>query len=113
MRQSTLGFLEQEQALFAVNAAFFLPFPSAQSDADLVGFFASQGTVVSGFEAPVQSYAIVTHAPAINIAPDNSAGVVHADPAFADGEHVLESVTLGTAFSGSAQIVTNGAVTIP
>lgn len=113
VRQSTLGFLEQEQAQFAVNAAFFLPFPAAQSDANLVGFFASQGAVVSGFETPVQSYAIVTNAPAINIAPDNSASVVHADTAFADGTHVLESVTLGTAFSGSAQIVTDGVVTIP
>lgn len=113
VRQSTLGFMQQEQAQFAVNAAFFLPFPSSQSDADLVGFFASQGSVISGFETPVQSYAIVTNAPAINISADNSASVVHADASDASGLSVLENVSLGTAFSGSAQIVTNGAVTVP
>lgn len=115
-RQSTLGFLSSQQAQFAVNAHFFLPFPAVPpylSDANLVGFAASQGSIISGFEAPVQSYALVTNAPAINIAPDNSARIVHADPNAANGRGVLENVVLGNAFAGSAQIVTDGVVTIP
>ena len=113
VRQSTLGYLDQTHAQVAVNGEFFLPFPSSSPDANLVGFAASAGTVYSGFEAPTQSYAIVTNAAAINIAPDNSASVVHADTAYTDGKHVMENVTIGTAFAGSAQIVTNGQVTIP
>ncbi|MBK8018350.1 MAG: phosphodiester glycosidase family protein [Betaproteobacteria bacterium] len=113
VRQSTLGFLNATDAQFAVNSHFFLPFPSSDTDANLVGFAASNGTVISSFEAPIQNYALVTNSPAINIAPDNSGSVVHADTSFADGRHVVENVTLGTAFAGSAQIVTNGTVTIP
>jgi Phosphodiester glycosidase/PEP-CTERM motif len=113
VRQSTLGFLNQENAQFAVNSHFFLPFPSTSSDANLVGFAASQGSIISGFEAPVQSYAIVTNAPAINIAPNNSASIVHADPNAAGGRGILENVTLGNSFAGSAQIITNGVVSIP
>ncbi len=113
VRQSTLGYLNTTGAQFAVNSHFFLPFPSSSSDADLVGFAASGGSVISPFESPVQYYALVANAPAINIAPDNTAGIVHADTGYADGTHVIENVTLGTAFAGSAQIVTAGVVTIP
>jgi hypothetical protein len=113
VRQSTLGYLQSTQARFAVNSHFFLPFPSSSPDANLVGFAASAGQVVSGFEAPVQSYAIVTNAPAINIGAGNLAGVVHADTSVAGGTAIVENVALGTAFAGSAQIVTNGSVTIP
>lgn len=113
VRQTTLSFLDQTHAAFAVNSHFFLPFPSAQSDANLVGFAASNGAIVSGFEAPVQSYALVTNAPAINISPANAASIVHVDPTAPNGRGVLEGVSLGTAFAGSAQIVSNGSVTIP
>ncbi|HEY6988711.1 MAG TPA: phosphodiester glycosidase family protein, partial [Bryobacteraceae bacterium] len=97
----------------AINGEFFLPFPSSDPNSMLVGFAASNGNVYSSFEAPVQSYAIVTNAPAVNIDPSNHAGIVHNDPAFADGKHVLENVTIGNALAGSAQIVTNGVNTVP
>jgi hypothetical protein len=38
---------------------------------------------------------------------------VHCDPAQPDGRHVKEAVHLWTTLSGSAQIVTEGIVTIP
>src|SRR5262249_27409221 len=77
------------------------------------GLGASDGNVYSAFEAPVQSYALVTNAPAINIDPSNQAGVVHRDALFPDGKHVIEPVVLWNAVAGSAQIVTNGVKTIP
>jgi hypothetical protein len=79
----------------------------------LIGLAASDGNVYSSFESPVQSYAIVTDAPAINIDPMNRVSVVHRNPAFADGTHLLESVRLWNALAGSAQIVTDGVKTIP
>src|SRR5262245_57951182 len=113
VRQTTLAYLNTQQAQVAMNSHFFLPFPSADLNAMLIGLAASDGNVFSAFEAPVQSYALVTDAPAINIDPLNQAGIVHRNPAFADGTHVLEPVTLWNAVAGSAQIVTNGLKSIP
>lgn len=113
LRQTTMEFLEEEHAQVAINAHFFLPFPSTDRTAWLVGFAASDGRVFSAFESPEQNYALVADAPAINIDRANHASVVHRDPAIADGRHVRESVELWTALSGSAQIVTDGAPTIP
>ncbi len=113
VRQPTLNYLNQTHAQVAVNGNFFLPFPSSQPYADLVGLAASNGNVYSAFETPVQSYAIVTDAPAINIGQNNVASIVNMDPAYANGTHVLGNTTLWNAFSGSAQIITNGAVTVP
>src|SRR5262245_1408065 len=113
VRRTTLDFLTQKQAQVAINGHFFLPFPSSSPDAMLIGLAASNGNVYSGFETPVQSYAIVTNAPAINIDASNKARIVHADATFPDGKHVLEAVTLGNALAGSAQIVTDGLKTIP
>jgi exopolysaccharide biosynthesis protein len=113
IRQTTLDFLIQEHAQVAINGHFFLPFPSTSTDADLIGFAASNGTIYSAFETPVQTYAIVDHAPAINIDRSNHAGVVHWDRRFPDGKHVQEDVTVWNALAGSAQIVTNGVRTIP
>jgi hypothetical protein len=113
VRQTTVDFLNQLQAQVGINGHFFLPFPSASLDAMLIGLAASNGNVYSAFEAPVQSYAIVTNAPAVNIDPLNSAGIVHRDLTVADGKSVVEQVTLWNAVAGSAQIVTNGVKTIP
>jgi phosphodiester glycosidase len=113
VRQTTLTFLNAQQAQVAVNGHFFLPFPSADLNAMVIGLAASDGNVYSAFEAPVQSYALVTEAPAINVDPDNGASIVHKDPAAADGMHVVEPVLLWNALAGSAQIVTNGIKTIP
>ena len=103
----------------AINSHFFAPFPvpplaASQSDfAYLIGLAASRGSVYSAFESPFQNYALVGDAPAINIDASNGASVVHRDPSFADGRHVLENVQLWNALAGSAQIVTNGIKTIP
>jgi hypothetical protein len=120
IRQTTLDFLTQEHAQLAINAHFFVPYPSTDIEANLVGLAASQGVVFSSFEPqPVaigyadQSYAILPFAPALNIDPDNQASVVHRDPGFADNRHVLESVSLWNVVSGSAQIISNGLVTLP
>jgi exopolysaccharide biosynthesis protein len=113
VRNTTLGFLKDEHAQVAVNAHYFLPFPSTSSDAMLIGLAASNGNVYSAFESPVQSYAIVADAPAFNIDQLNRVSIVHRNPAFSDGKHVVESVMLWNVVSGSAQIVTEGVKTIP
>jgi len=120
IRQRTADFLNQERAQVAINAHFFLPFPSEDTNANVVGFAASEGTVFSPFEPqPIgpdyvdQSYAILSYGPALNVDPSNSASIVHRDPDFADNAHVLEPVTIWNAVSGSAQIVENGVKTIP
>lgn len=116
VRQSTLGFLNASHAQVAIDSHFFAPFPVSNSQsayAYLIGLAASRGNVYSAFEAPFQNYSIVTDSPAINIDSSNHASVVHRDPNFADGKHVLENVQLWNALAGSAQIVTNGVTTIP
>jgi exopolysaccharide biosynthesis protein len=113
IRRTTLEYLKQEHAQVAINAHYFLPWPSYQPEADLVGFAASNGTIYSAFEIPEQSYALAPYVPAINIDPENHATLVHRDPAFADNRHVLENVGIWNAVAGSAQIVTDGVKTIP
>lgn len=113
IRDTTLGFLSQQHAQIAVNVHFFLPFPSTSPNASLIGLAASEGKVFSAFETPVQSYALVADAPAFNIDQLNRVSIVHRNPAFSDGLHVLESVMLWNVLSGSAQIVTDGVKTIP
>ena len=120
VRQTTLDFLNQQNAQVAINGHFFLPFPSSDTDSNVTGLAASQGNVYSPFEPqPIgsgytnQSYAIIQYAPALNIDAANHASIVHRDAAYPDNKHVLEPVTLWNAVSGSAQIVTNGSKTIP
>jgi exopolysaccharide biosynthesis protein len=105
VRQRTLEYLAQEEAQVAINAHFFLPFPSTDRDAWLVGIASSEGRVYSAFETPEQSFALVADAPGLNIDRENHAAVVHRDR--------LEGVVLWTTVSGSAQIVTDGAKTVP
>ena len=113
VRQTTLEFLLQEHAQVAINAHYFLPWPSSSPEASLVGFAASNGTVYSAFEAPEQSYALTPYAPALNIDAENHTSIVHRDPADASGTRTLEAVKVWNALSGSAQIVTDGVKTIP
>lgn len=118
VRQRTLDFLDGSHAQGAINVHFFAPFPvpggSTQGAyAYVIGLAASRGKVYSGFESPIQSYAIVTNAPGLNIDRSNTASIVHRDPDVADGMHVLEDVELWNALAGSAQILTNGVKTIP
>lgn len=112
-RQTTLDFLKQERAQLAINAHFFLPFPSEDRTAWVIGLGASEGRVFSTFEIPEQSYALVAFASAINIDRDNQATIVTYDPSFADRQHVREQVALWNVVAGSSQIVTSGAMTVP
>ncbi|MEW6319499.1 MAG: phosphodiester glycosidase family protein [Acidobacteriota bacterium] len=113
VRQTTVEFLRTRGAQLAVNAHFFLPFPSDDREAWVIGLAASNGRVYSGFELPEQRFALVPYAPALNIDPRNRARIVHHDPRGRDGRRVRERVRLWNAVSGSAQIVTEGRVTIP
>jgi exopolysaccharide biosynthesis protein len=113
IRQTTLEFLKQEHAQLAINAHYFLPYPSADTGAWVVGIAASDGRVYSAFESPEQSFALLADAPGVNIDSANHASIVHRDRNQPDGTHVAEPVTLWTTVSGSAQIVTDGAATIP
>jgi hypothetical protein len=123
-RETTLEFLKEMKAQIAINGCFFMPFPSTDLNAACVGFTASDGNVYSPFQLPTQNFAIVRDAPAINIDPHNHAMIVHRATGYpdgtcyglcqaADGLHVKENVKIWNAFSGSAQIVTNGVKTIP
>jgi hypothetical protein len=120
VRQTTLGFLLQEKAQVAINAHFFVPFPSDDTEVELVGLAASHGNVYSPFERqpvgpgyPDQSYAIIPYAPALNIDTSNRVSFVHRDPAQPDNRHALPKEILWNALSGSAQIVSQGVKTIP
>ena len=112
VRQRTVDFLEREGAQVAINAHFFLPFPTDDSEVFLVGLAASEGRVYSAFEAPSQPYAIVSDAPSLNLDRENRAAIVTRDPADIEGG-VRENIELWNAVAGSAQIVTSGVKTIP
>src|SRR5262249_39578723 len=71
------------------------------------------GNVYSSFETPEQTCCILADAPALNIDVLNHASIVHYNPNFADGTHVIENVSLWNTVAGSAQIITNGKRTIP
>jgi hypothetical protein len=113
VRQSTLEYQRSVRAQAAINGHFFLPFPSSDRDAWVIGLAAAGGVVYSAFETPEQRYAIVADAPALNIDARNHARIVHRDPAHTDGRHVVERVVVWNAVSGSAQIVTDGVATVP
>src|SRR6266496_4292286 len=49
VRQRTVEYLRQTHAQFAINAHFFLPFPSGDTDAWAIGLAASEGRVYSAF----------------------------------------------------------------
>jgi hypothetical protein len=97
-----------------------LPFPSLDTNANLVGLAASNGRVYSPFEPqPIgpsyvdQGYAIVPYAPALNIDRGNRVSIVHPTPTPPGSKRVVEPVRLWNTVSGSAQIVTRGVKTIP
>src|SRR4029434_8153986 len=111
VRQRTLDFLNTAHVQAAINVHFFAPFPvpggSTQGAyAYVIGLAASRGRVYSGFESPIQGYAIVTNAPGLNIDRSNNASIVHRDPDSADGMGVLEDVELWNALAGCRQILT-------
>ncbi|HQZ37660.1 MAG TPA: phosphodiester glycosidase family protein [Vicinamibacterales bacterium] len=113
IRQTTVDFLRAEGAQLAVNGHFFLPFPSTDTEAWVIGLGASEGRVYSAFESPEQDYALVADAPALNLDPRGRPRIVHRDARHVDGQHVRERVSLWNTVAGSSQIVTRGRVTIP
>jgi Phosphodiester glycosidase len=113
VRQTTVDALRAAGAQLAVNVHFFLPFPSADPNASMIGVAASEGRWLSAFEVPTQTYAIVADAPGINVDRDNHASLIHARATPAGDGVVAEPVPVWTAFAGSAEIVTDGVVTIP
>ena len=112
VRETTLDFLARSGAQLAVNAHFFLPFPSAELDAWLIGLAAADGRVYSAFETPVQDFALVADAPALRFDRRHRARIVHRRPG-GDVRRVRERGDLWNAVAGSAQILTGGRVTIP
>jgi hypothetical protein len=116
-RETTAAFVERMHAQAGINAHFFLPFPSPDATAWLIGLAASEGRVYSACESPEQSFALVANAPAINIDRENRASVVHC-ARDAGGDRAIprlieEDVEPWTMLAGSAQIVTDGVVTMP
>jgi exopolysaccharide biosynthesis protein len=113
--QQTLSFLNQTHAQLAVNADFFNFTTNAAVVTTLTGFAASNGSVYSPFQpAPLADallpYALTADSPALNISMNNVAQIV--------GPGSTENTLAGgvvpyNAVSGSAQIVTNGAKTLP
>ena len=113
IRQTTVEFLRQQRAQLAINAHFFLPFPSTDREAWVIGPAASNGYLYSAFEHPEQRYAILDNAPALNIDRHNRARIVHRDRSDSSGFSTLEPVEWWNAVAGSAKVVIDGTVTIP
>ena len=113
VRETTVAFLQRQRAQLAINAHFFLPFPSSDGEAWVIGPAASNGLVYSSFEHPEQRFAILDNAPALNIDRHNQARIVHRDRSDSSGFTTLERVEWWNAVAGSAQVVTDGTVTIP
>lgn len=113
VRQTTRDFIQSVGAQLGVNGHFFLPFPSTDTGAWVIGLAASEGRVYSAFESPEQSYAIVTDAPALNLDPRGRPRIVHRDRGRSGGTAIRGRTRLWNAVAGSAQIITDGRVTIP
>lgn len=113
VREPTLEFVRRLGAQLGVNAHFFLPFPSDDTEAWVIGLAASDGTVYSAFESPEQSFALVPDAPALRFDRRHRARIVHRAGNDATGRRVRERGVVWNAVAGSAQIVTAGVVTIP
>lgn len=120
LRQSTLGFLREQSAQLAINCHFYVPYTTAELEANLVGFAASEGKVFSPFEDqpvrpefPDQSYAILPFAPALNLDAQNRPSIVHPDPDSPTRRSFKEPVIPWNTVSGSAQIITDGVKSIP
>jgi hypothetical protein len=112
LREPTREFLRRAGAQIGINAHFFLPFPSDDREAWVIGFAAADGVVYSAFESPVQRYALLPDAPALHVDRRNRARIVHRAPR-SDGRSLREGVAVWNAVAGSAQIVTGGRVTLP
>ncbi len=111
-RETTLAFMTRRGAQLAVNGHFFLPFPADDRDAWVIGLGAAEGRVYSAFESPEQSFAIVSDAPALVFDQRHRARITPRRPG-GDGRRVRGRGVIWNAVAGSAQIVTDGRVTVP
>jgi Phosphodiester glycosidase len=111
-RETTVEFMTRQGAQLAVNGHFFLPFPADDRDAWVIGLGASEGRVYSAFESPDQSFAIVRDAPALVFDQRQRARIVPRRPG-GDGRRVRGRGVIWNAVAGSAQVVTDGRVTVP
>ena len=57
-----LDCLNARHAQVAVNAHYFWPWPTTDTDVEVLGLAVSNGRVYSGFETPVQAYALLPDA---------------------------------------------------
>ncbi|HUU33797.1 MAG TPA: phosphodiester glycosidase family protein [Vicinamibacterales bacterium] len=112
VRETTLDFLARTGAQLAVNGHFFLPFPADDADAFVIGLAAAEGRVYSAFEHPEQDFAILPDAPALVFDRRHRARIAARRPG-ADPTRVAGRGTVWNAVAGSAQIITNGRVTVP
>jgi exopolysaccharide biosynthesis protein len=113
--QQTLAFLTQENAQLAVNVHFFNFTTNAAVNTTLTGFAASNGTVYSAFEAaPLANallpYALTANAPGLNINATNVAQIVNVG---ATQTTLAGGVVPYNTVSGSDQVITNGAKSLP
>lgn len=113
--QTTLQYLTQENAQLAVNAHFFNFTSNTAVNTTLTGFAASNGIVYSAFEAaPLANtllpYALTADSPALNISATNQAQILGPG---ATQTSLAGGVTPYNAVSGSDQVITNGAKTLP
>ncbi len=112
VRETTLDFMTRQGAQLAVNGHFFLPFPADDRDAWVIGLGAADGRIYSAFESPEQSFAIVSDAPALVFDQRHRARIVRRRPG-GDGRQVRGRGAIWNAVAGSAQILTDGRVTVP
>ena len=112
--QTTLAYLTQTQAQYAVNTAFF-DYPAMGNDGtNLTGFVASMGNAYSAFDSnPTLSYALTPNAPVLNIDAANNAQIAQRGVTSTSLVSGTTAVTPYNAISGSAQIITNGVKTLP
>lgn len=113
--QSPNSFTGNNFGLLGVNLN---PFNTIDNkNADLIGLYVSSSVLISKFtNQPAfgvdRSYAILGYAPAINIDINKTASIVTCNRN-SDGSSINEAVSLYNAFAGSAQVITNGQITIP
>lgn len=129
IRQTTNSFVGTNFGLIGINLNFFTPYANiknslqesyypADRNANIIGLYVSSSNVVSKFAnqpcfGEDQSYAILGYAPAINIATDKTASIVTCNRNNPNSSSINEAVSLYNTFAGSAQVITNGKITIP
>lgn len=110
VRKTTQEFLVEQGAQVAINGHFFAPWPTQEAEVDLKGLAASNGVIYSVFERKL-GYPFQDELPAINLAEDNTATLVHQAAGDTTGLSTEPPVVPYNALCGNEQIVTRGANT--